>query len=65
MRKFRVLLAAILVLPLVAFGSSLGSSDTVLASVNSPGFTPADADGAEAYTCCFIYIMGRWWCVPC
>jgi hypothetical protein len=64
MTKFRVLLAAILVLPLVAFGSSLGTSDAALASMNSQEVTSADV-GASAYTCCFIYIMGRWYCVPC
>jgi hypothetical protein len=64
MRKFRVFLAAILVLPLVAFGS-FRTSDTALASMNPQEFIPAGADGASAYECCFIYFMGHWWCVPC
>lgn len=30
-----------------------------------PGTVESEMTGNAAQGCCYVYIMGRWWCVPC
>ena len=64
MGKFRSLLALVVMLPLVAVGSSLGSSELAANALPTES-DRAGLDQTAGYDCCWIYFMGKWWCVPC
>ncbi len=67
MTKLRLLPAVALLLPLIAFGTSVSpdASSSELAPAALPAAEMAVMDGQESYDCCWIFMMGRWWCVPC
>lgn len=62
MNRIKVLLAALVLLPMLAFGTSVESA--VLG--NAPdGSAPSELEGSTSYECCWVFFAGRWWCVPC
>jgi hypothetical protein len=64
MTKLTSLLTASLLLPLVAFGS--GDSENAPAMIQSDRAEfMAEVEGTSPYQCCWIYHMGRWYCIPC
>jgi hypothetical protein len=55
MTKLRTLLAAALItLPVLATDAAVPTPDKPQISQSQP---PA--------TCCWVMILGRWWCIPC
>ena len=62
MNRIKVLLAALLLLPLLAFGSSLGSAEL---GATPDAAVPQELTGSTSYDCCWIFFFGKWWCVPC
>ena len=67
MTRLKSFIAAALVLALGGIGSSFASSELTAAPalVAEPTRAVAEMDGGNSYTCCIIYHMGRWYCVPC
>jgi hypothetical protein len=60
MSKLKVLIAAVVVLPLVAFGSASTGADSASGETTFAGET----QGTQGYQCCWIYFMGHWYCIP-
>jgi hypothetical protein len=67
MTKLRSLVAVTLTVLLATFGSSIGATQTAVpqALVGGDPAQTGEVEGANAYTCCIIYHMGTWYCVPC
>lgn len=59
MNKCKVFFAALLILPLLAFGAEVNTS-TGVAAAGMPQMT-----SPNQYECCWVYWMGRWTCFPC
>jgi hypothetical protein len=64
--KKLILIAALAALPLATLGGepqdfrAAPSHDAAQASEAMPG------DGqASSYTCCWVMVLGKWWCLPC
>jgi hypothetical protein len=68
MGKFRRLIAVGVILPLVAFASSLGASSAP-AGAHAAGMVAPDVasevGAGDSYQCCWVFLGGRWWCIPC
>jgi hypothetical protein len=59
MNKVRgILLGIALALPLAAIGSSgeLATGKSTMTSIQS---------GPESGRCCWVWYIGKWWCIPC
>ena len=62
MRKLCSVLAVLILLPLAALGN--------VAPATTPTIVPTSGDevvvGQTAgYQCCWVFLMGRWHCIPC
>ena len=59
----------VLALPLALIGSLATTSQSAELTVNEalapPSLMDSDKQFETANGCCWIYIWGRWWCVPC
>ncbi len=67
MSKIKTLVAAGLIVPLLALGAIANSeqSDSLSAPSARPSAPYRVMDTADAYTCCWVYYLGRWYCIPC
>lgn len=61
MKRIKVLLAGLILLPLLALGANLDPAEGVAVAQSES----ARVSGQESVTCCWIFFMGRWICVPC
>jgi hypothetical protein len=55
-------------LPLLALAGSLFLSSAGYSALPGPdSMTPGPViEGTTTgYDCCWIYFLGRWWCIPC
>lgn len=65
MTKLRSLLALLVMLPLIALGSTLGSADIGSSAPVVPNDVGGEIGGGASYDCCWVFHMGRWYCIPC
>ena len=66
MKSLRTMLAIMLLLPLGAWAGTLAddalaNTDSVIPEVGAGTLSPP----VQGYQCCWIFILGRWMCVPC
>ena len=61
MKRLRgILLGIALALPLAAIGAS-----GEVALVNKSSTMTQIQSGPESGRCCWVWLMGSWWCLPC
>lgn len=70
MKKLNVLAAGLLILPLAAWagvGHEAAQSVVGVSPAQSSQGTAAMRPAAHGvgYNCCWIWMSGQWWCVPC
>jgi len=57
-----MLVAAALALPFSVLG---GESVAIDVAAAAPATVEVDGQAPEGYNCCWTFVNGRWWCVPC
>lgn len=68
MKRLRVLAAGLLVLPFAAWAGvgHQAPGSVVLGSAQGAQLTaPLPEARGIGYNCCWIWMEGQWWCVPC
>jgi len=62
MRKITPVLAALLLaLPLSGAASLVGDMERQEAPAN----VPVDESSSDNYRCCWVFLFGMWYCLPC
>lgn len=65
MKSLRTIIALAMMVPLAspaALFDSTADDPTVLPA--SEGSTVA-TETTTAYKCCWVWMLGQWWCIPC
>ena len=57
-----MIIAAALAVPLSAFAAQSVADEDLTASAV---VVEVDGKAPDAYSCCWVYMNGRWWCYPC
>lgn len=62
MKQVRALITLAIILPFAALANGLSAADA--GSLDTGSTTVSSAPGGS-YDCCWVFMSGKWYCVPC